>query len=164
MRPGSPGSGAGWAAAAVGGTFAAVSLFWALGGTALLGTVGGALEAQGRAGDAGIVTLVWVTVLLKAVASVLPAIAIVSPAGFRRRWLRRGAWAAGIVLTGYGAVLTAGGLLVLGGVIPASADADLRAIRWHALFWDPWFLIWGLFVLAAMVRSRRAGSAGDLAS
>lgn len=150
-----PGLGAAVGAAVVGGAFTAVSLYWAFGGTALLDTVGGALEAQGRAGGVGIFAVVWMSVVLKAVASVLPLLAVTARGGAARQWMRRAGWAAGGILTGYGAVLTGGGLLVVSGVIATSADADLRAIRWHAYLWDPWFLVWGVLVLATLARSRQ---------
>ena len=60
-----------------------------------------------------------------------------------------------MILTGYGLVLTAVGLLVQAGVVAASAGADHRALEWHAYLWDPWFLVWGLLVTAALLRSRR---------
>ncbi|MGI8591252.1 MAG: hypothetical protein ACR2M5_09740, partial [Nakamurella sp.] len=40
------------------------------------------------------------------------------------------------------------------GVIAASASADHRALAWHAYLWDPWFLVWGLLVTAALLRIR----------
>ncbi len=158
-----PGWGAALASLVVGGAFTAVSLYWALGGTALLDTVGGALEAQGRAGDAGILALVWASVALKAVASVLPVATLAGwgggggagRGGGLRQWVRRAAWAAGVILTVYGGLLTGAGLLVVADVIPANADADLRAIRWHAFVWDPWFLVGGVLALTALLRSRR---------
>ena len=35
------------------------------------------------------------------------------------------------------------------------AGADHRALAWHAYLWDPWFLLWGLLVTAALLRGRR---------
>jgi len=32
--------------------------------------------------------------------------------------------------------------------------ADHRALAWHAYLWDPWFLVWGVLVTAALLRSR----------
>ena len=61
------------------------------------------------------------------------------------------------ILTGYGLVPTASGLLVQAGVIKAAAHADRLALKWHACLWDPWFLIWGIFVFLALWRSRPAG-------
>jgi Protein of unknown function (DUF3995) len=151
-----PGTGAAVVAAVLGVVFAGVSAYWALGGTWLLDTVGGALEARGRSGDAAIVALVWASVVLKLVAAGL-GVATVRRwfGGLLGRLVRIAAWVAAVVLVGYGAALTVGGLLVLSGVINPTADADLRAIRWHALFWDPWFLIWGVFLLVALLQSRR---------
>jgi hypothetical protein len=34
------------------------------------------------------------------------------------------------------------------------ASADHRALAWRAYLWDPWFLVWGLLVTAALLRSR----------
>jgi hypothetical protein len=65
-------------------------------------------------------------------------------------------WIEAAMLTGYGLVLTASGLLVQAGVIKAAAHADRLALRWHAYLWDPWFLIWGIFVFLALCRSRPA--------
>ena len=44
---------------AVGILYAAVSVYWGIGGTWLLDTVGGSLERRGRAGDAGVLLAVW---------------------------------------------------------------------------------------------------------
>ena len=65
-------------------------------------------------------------------------------------------WIEAAILTGYGLVLTASGLLVQAGVIKAAAHADRLAREWHAYLWDPWFLIWGIFVFLALWRSRSA--------
>jgi hypothetical protein len=56
-------------------------------------------------------------------------------------------------------VLTGAGLLVQSGVIAPAASADHRALAWRAYLWDPWFLLWGVLVTAAMVRSRPPGAA-----
>ena len=151
-----PGTVAALVAALLGVLFAGVSSYWALGGSWLLSTVGGALEARGRAGDPTVVVLVWASVVLKLIAAFL-GVAVV------RRWIggvlgvlvRIAAWVAAVVLVLYGAVLTVGGSLVVSGVITPRPDADLLAIRWHAYFWDPWFLIWGSFLLLALVQARR---------
>jgi len=58
-------------------------------------------------------------------------------------------------LTSYGLVLTVTGLLVQAGVVTAAANADHRALKWHAYLWDPWFLVWGILVLIALLRSRQ---------
>jgi len=67
---------------------------------------------------------------------------------------RRAAWAAALILVFYGGVLTVVGLLVQLDLVQASANADHKAPRWHAYLWDPWFLVWGVLLTAALVRSR----------
>lgn len=71
-----------------------------------------------------------------------------------RRLIRPLGWVEGCLLTAYGLVLTAVGLLVQAHVVRTTPSADHRALAWHAYLWDPWFLVWGLFVLAALYRSR----------
>jgi hypothetical protein len=91
---------------------------------------------------------------LTAVAAVLPLAALRArgtPAA--RHGMRVLAWAAAVVLTAYGAVLTGVGLLVQADVISRSAHPDNRALAWHAYLWDPWFLVWGLLAGAALLRS-----------
>jgi len=51
-------------------------------------------------------------------------------------------------------VLTTTGLLVQADVIHSSRKADQRALTWHAYLWDPWFLVWGVLITAALLRSR----------
>jgi len=144
------------AAVFVGLLYAAISVYWGLGGTWLLNTVGGSL--QKRAGDASVVVAVWAAVLLKAVAAVLP-LQLVRPRGSPRqiRVIRVMTWIEAAVLTTYGFGLTAVGLLVQAYVIHASATADHRALAWHAYLWDPWFLIWGLLVIGALRAGVNAG-------
>jgi hypothetical protein len=146
-----PGAALALAALVLGLLHAAFSVFWGLGGTWLLDTVSGSLEEGARSGAR---VAVWGAALLKAIAAVLPLAAVRRP-GDRR--LRALAWLEAGILIVYGGVLTAGGLLVQAGVIRAAADADEKAIAWHAYFWDPWFLLWGLLVAAAPRRGRAAG-------
>jgi len=60
----------------VGTGYAAISIYWGVGGTALLNTIGGSLERGGRAGDVGVVLLLWAAVVLKLIAAVLPLVVI----------------------------------------------------------------------------------------
>jgi hypothetical protein len=135
--------------------YAAVSAYWALGGTALLDTVGGSIERIGRDDGIGAKLGLWAIVVAKLVAAAVPIVAI----GWRRvtrrdRVVRRLAQLEAVVLTLYGLVQTAVGLLVQAGVVSAGAHADRRALRWHAFLWDPWFLVWGLAVTIALIAAR----------
>jgi hypothetical protein len=156
LIPRRTGNGAAKAAFLLGLLYAAVSAYWGLGGTWLLATVGGALQSQGRAGTAILMVAVWAAVVLKLVAAVLPLLAlrrVTSSRWNRAVWLL--AWIEASILTVYGLVLTAVGMLVQAGAIHQSASADHRASAWHAYLWDPWFLVWGLLVAIALWRGPR---------
>jgi hypothetical protein len=144
-----------WSACAVGVLYAAVSVYWGLGGTWLLDTVGGSLARLGRDRNAGVLAALWVAVVLKLVAAVAPVLAVYDlRRGVRRRAVWILAWSAASVLILYGLVLTVVGLLVEAGVVHASRTADWRALDWHAYLWDPWFLVWGLLIAGALTRAR----------
>jgi MYXO-CTERM domain-containing protein len=147
------------AAFVVGVLYVAISAYWGLGGTWLLDTVGSSLGRLGRAGNTGVMIAVWAAVVLKAIAAVLPVVAVRQRTSSAwSRTVRALAWIEAGTFTIYGLPLTAIGLLVQGRVIHVSATADHRALAWHAYLWDPWFLIWGLLVLAALLAGRRRHS------
>jgi len=126
-----------WSAIILGLGHAAVSVYW-LFDTALLDTVGGAIEEWARRGGP-VVTVV----LLLVIAAKLAAVAIGVAATKRRSLVvRLGAWATALVLTGYGAVYTVTAFLVLSGTLTRPPDVSERAVLWHAWIWDPWFALW----------------------
>ncbi len=86
---------AGYAACALALLYAAVSFYWAGGGTAGLSTIGGELEELGRAREPALIAAVWAVGVLKALAGLL-ALALVRPWGraFPRRMLLAAAWGA----------------------------------------------------------------------
>ena len=142
----------------IGLAYAAISAYWALGGTWLLDTVGIALSKPGQAGRTAALLTAWAAAVVKAIAAALPLAAVGGWRGVARGWLRPVrvlAWIVAVILTGYGLVLTVTGLLVQADVVAAAANADHRALRWHAYLWDPWFLVWGILVVVALARSRR---------
>jgi len=157
-----PGRRLGQTACVIGLAYAAVSVYWAAGGTWLLSTVGDGLGKPGRADGLIVVMAVWAAVVLKLVGAIIPVVAIgEAPGRAAAAWkarLRLLTWVETVILVGYGLVLTGVGLLVQAGVIAPAAGADHRALAWHAYLWDPWFLLWGLLVVAALVRSRHATS------
>ena len=144
----------------VGLAYAAIIVYWAVGGRWLLNTVGISLSQPGQARHLAALLAVWGAAAVKAAAALLPLLAVgVWPRtanGGLRRLARALSWIEAAILTGYGLVLTASGLLVQAGVIKAAAQADRLALKWHACLWDPWFLIWGIFVFLALWRSRPA--------
>lgn len=143
------------AAGVVGGVFTAISVWWAIGGTWLLDTVGGSLERAGRERGAGILALLWATALIKCIASVLPlSVAWVPRSPRLARLARTLVRLEAVVLIGYGLIYTGAGLLVQAGAIRAAEGADGRALRWHTYLWDPWFLLWGVLVAVALRQTR----------
>ena len=145
------------AACVVGVLFAAVSAYWGLRGTWLLDTLPVSFEEQARAGEVGIFVAVWAAAVLKIMAAVLPVLALHRMT--RATWSRVVwvlAWVAAIFLTLYGLAQTAAAQLVYAGVLDdAAASADDRRLLWRAFVWDPWFLIWGLLTVAALLYGRR---------
>jgi hypothetical protein len=145
---------------------AVVSLGWGMGGTFLLDTVGGGIEQLALSRTPVALVAIVAVVALKVVAALLPGWAV-SPDGSpvypsaRRRVVRALAWVEAVLLTGYGAVMTVGGVLVTTGVVEAASGADDRAIAWHAYLWDPWFGIWGLAATVALLASRRPPARTD---
>jgi Protein of unknown function (DUF3995) len=149
---------AAWIAAGLGTASAAMSAYWAFGGTALLDTVGGEIERWGRERSAAVVVTLWMIVVAKLVGAAAPLVfAGVGgdrlPAWTRSRRARLLGWIAAISLTLYGGVLTVAGLLVEAGLIEAAEDADEHALAWHAYFWDPWFALWGAAFVVTMWRT-----------
>ena len=127
------------AAAALAFASAAVSLYWTLGGTGLLDTVGGEIERLARERSAAAIAVVGATAVAKLLAGAL-ALALL-----RSDWrpLFRAAIGGGALLALYGGVLVVAGALVLAGAIDSSEPVDEYALRWHVFLWDMWFLVWG---------------------
>lgn len=145
-----------YAAAVVASLFAVVSFYWGAGGTALVSTLGGRIEALALARDPFLITAVWVTGFAKLAGAVL-ALALVRPWGRRlpRRWLRATAWAGAALLTAYGLVQVFSVALVAAGAITPDVPIDPSVLRWRLLLWEPWFLVWGLLLGLATWTTRR---------
>jgi hypothetical protein len=146
-------------AAIVGLSFAAVSVYWGLGGTWLVDTVSHSMAAQARAGETSVILLAWVAAVLKMIGVVVPLLAL-RPLS-RPAWTRRAralSWVQVAVLTTWGLLQTAGSLLLLAGVIESTTDH--RVLAWHAFLWDPWFLVWGLLLAGALLATRPGATAG----
>ncbi len=148
-------------AAVLGSASATISAYWAFGGTELLDTVGGTFERWGRERGIGVVlALIGIALLKFVVAVAAPILAGLGrpPAWMTGRVPRVLGWTAAVALTLYGGILTIAGVLVELGAIDPAADADRHAIAWHAWFWDPWFVLWGVAFVIVMWRTRPARS------
>jgi len=126
-----------YAAAVLAFGSAAVSLYWTLGGTVLLDTVGGTFEDLARERSPTPIVLGMFVVVVKVVGGVL-ALALVQPWGAHvgRRLLLVLAAVGSVVLVVYGGVLVLVGGLVLAGLITPSPPVDEHALRWHVFVWD----------------------------
>lgn len=133
-----------WVAILLGTANAAVTGYWLAGGTALLSMVGGEIEEWGRQRSTGVLGVLAVVLLVKTGVAGFPIVLDRVRAPGARRIGRGLAWMAAVVLTLYGGLLTVVGLMVQAGVVNESSDADDAALAWHAYFWDPWFLAWGI--------------------
>ena len=141
-----------YAAAAVAFAYALMSLYWAVGGHALLSTIGGYVEQSARRGGALPVLVALVATLAK-VAGGLLALALVRPWGrvVPRGRLLIGSAGASVLLVVYGGLNVLLGALVLSGVIHPAGSVDRTALRWHVGVWDLWFLAWGILLALATV-------------
>jgi Protein of unknown function (DUF3995) len=150
---------AAYAAGGLAFAYALVSLYWALGGHALVTTVGGYVEQFARRGGALPVLIALAAAAAKAAGGLL-ALALVRPWGrmVPRRWLLVASSAASALLVGYGGLNVLAGALVLLDVIHPAGQVDRTALRWHVGVWDLWFLVWGiLLTLATIGYWRRTG-------
>lgn len=144
-------------AAALAFCSAAISVFWTLGGTFLLDTVGGSLEDLARSRSPAAAAVGAATSLTKLGAGVL-ALALVRPAHRRvpdRMLVGANAVLAALLLAWGGANVVVGSLSLAGAVSPADG-IDERALLWHVLVWDLWFVVWGAALTGAIVLYRRA--------
>lgn len=142
----------GWlvVATVLGAAHAGISLLWLLGSTWLLDTVGEPFVSWGTDRGAGVLAALAAVVVAK-----LVVVALVVVAVLHGRFRRLAALAAGALLV-YGALMTVGNAAVALDLISPSDSADLRAIRWHATLWDPWFALWGAAGLLALRATRRS--------
>ena len=162
-----------YAAAIVAFAYALMSLYWALGGHALVSTIGGYVEQFARRGGA-LPVLIALAATLAKVAGALLALALVRPWGrvIPRGWLLAGSAGASALLVVYGGLNVLLGALVLSGVIHPAGSVDRTALRWHVGLWDLWFLVWGILLALATVgywrrtatRTRRGGAANRVHS
>ncbi|MDQ3766008.1 MAG: DUF3995 domain-containing protein [Actinomycetota bacterium] len=148
---------AGHAAAGWAFVFAIRGVYWALGGTAGLGTLSPEIQRAATDRDPFLFAALWITVALELFGVVL-ALALVRPpaeslphrlpllAGNKvPGWmLLASAWGAGTLLAGHGGLFVGFGLLGSSG-----PGARTSVTLWYSLFWGPWFLLGGILFMAA---------------
>lgn len=138
------------AAAVPGGLHVAITLCWAMGGRALLWTMGSAFIAK----FSSVMWVLYPLALVKAVGAFGPL--WLDRRGWPwRRLSRLGSWLAGIVLVAWGGANTVVSNLVLAGVVHAPGGYDRPVIVGHAWIWDPLFLLWGAALILGLLSTRR---------
>ena len=138
-----------WAAAVAGLLHGAASLYWMLGGTMMLETVGASvLEAfDGR---------MWMlapVVLVKVAGAVVPLLMNAWPL-LLRRLTRLVCWLGVAMLVGWGGFGMVVANLVLFGLITPEGGIDRPAMIGHAWLWDPLFVISGVCLAVGLWRTR----------
>lgn len=148
------------AAAAAGIAHALPSLYWAMGGTALVSTLGEWAARWQRESPGEVAVLLSLIFLAKLAGAALPLVNERGLLPAPRLW--RGLfWCAAVLLVAYGASNVIAALAALTGVIGTAQTMDTAALVGHAFLWDPLFLLWGLLLAAALTMSRpRRVSAG----
>lgn len=135
------------AAAAVGGVHALSSMYWGLGGDALLDTVGAVADQfQGRR---------WMLAVIgaaKGLAALIPLVLVAR--GRIPGPLRCALWAGATTLVLWGAVNTVTSALLAADVLPRPESYDRAATLGHAVLWDPLFFVWGLSLALGLWASR----------
>lgn len=136
--------------------FAALSFYWALGGTAGADTVSPEIVQLARAHVPWFIAVLWITAIIKVCSGFL-ALALIRPWGRRvPRWiLLILAWGAGTLLFVHGGLFFVVGILAMSGAISVSTPATV--LHWYTFLWGPWWLVGGiLFLGAAWIYFRRS--------
>jgi hypothetical protein len=150
----SPGRSLLWVAAAAGAIHAGFSLYWAVGGSWLLDTVGQEAVRLQQEYPLGAAALLLAVSAGKVAAATLPVIAQRKPGTRLRRVVRLVSWIGGGCLLAYGSVYAIVSAAVLAGLITASGPIDRRGLIGHAVLWDPLFAVRGAALLAGLWLTR----------
>lgn len=137
--------------------FAALSVYWALGGTAGSDTVSPEIVRLAREHVAWVIVALWITAIIKVFTGFV-ALALVQPWGrLVPRWiLLILIWGAGTLLFAHGGLFFAVGVLALSSTISVSGPATV--LRWYTFLWGPWWMIGGsMLLIAAWFYTRRSG-------
>ena len=137
------------AAGVFGAIHAGFSIYWSIGGTWLLSSLGSNMLARFQGWE-------WILAPI-GLAKLIGALAPIALArkGWPVRLLTRSAcWLGTLVLIAWGGVNTVVGNLVLAKVIQPQSGYDRAGMIGHAYLWDPLFLAWGVALAIGLFASR----------
>lgn len=135
--------------------FACMSFYWAGGGTLGVNTLGPEISRQAVLRDEGFIFVVWLTGAVKVVgAFILLALTIHWNSGLVGAAFRFAAMIGGIFLFLYGLLNFVTVLLAMVRVL--SLPVDPYSAWWRLFFWEPFWMVGGLFYFVAG-RTARAG-------
>lgn len=137
--------------------FAAMSFYWAIGGTTGLDTLSPTIQKLAVARDSQFIAITWITGVLKLCGGVF-ALALVQPWGrkFPRWLLLIATWGAAVVLLVHGGDFMVRGVLWGTGLISVPETVDSTVILGYTFLWGPWWLGGGsLFGVAAWNYTQR---------
>ncbi|NYH78514.1 hypothetical protein FHR84_001839 [Actinopolyspora biskrensis] len=135
--------------------FAALSVFWAFGGET-------GIHPLETPDPTPLFTLV--NLVAAALKAGLGVVAWLATREWRRRAVRGlltlALWGSGVVCALYGVFGLVGNGLVLAGVVPVAGGIS-RWYWYYVLLWDPYWVLGGVLLLAAALRSGRPSETGD---
>lgn len=136
--------------------FAAMSFYWAIGGTVGLDTVSPTLQPLVIARDPGFITILWITGGLKLIGGIF-VLALVRPWGQKLpRWLLLAAgWGGTVVLLIHGTDFLLRGVLWMSGVINVPESVSETVIYGYTFLWGPWWLLGGILFGATVLHYQR---------
>lgn len=152
---------AGYAACAWMVVFAAMSFYWALGGTIGLRTV--SPDLQELVHTPWFTTVFWLTGFLKLTGGLL-ALVLVRPWGRRipRRLLLIAAWGVSAVLVLHGIDFVIQGALTESGLLGPAYPTAWTPAHWQTFVWGPWWVLGGfLFCVATWNYQHRSPATRD---
>ncbi len=139
--------------------FAAMSFYWALGGSVGLSTLGEGIEEIADRRETADLVAVWLTGVLKLLAGAI-ALALLFPSGskrLRRTWWLL-AWLMGVFFALYGLANGVQHALMAAGTVEITRTLGSEAaVRWHLFLWDPFWVAGGLLFIEAARRTGRPG-------
>jgi hypothetical protein len=137
--------------------FAAISFYWAAGGTAGADTIGDAITEPALAREPMWVAILWASAVFKLAGAGLALLLLgVWASVVLRRLLLVCGWGAAIILSLYGGLSLIQHALMAADILDLPNSLDLRAVRWHLAMWDPVWLLGGILFALATVQYSRA--------